>query len=113
MFSKDNEEEYAEFSQKKNKDFIGNAVTCMDVHTLRTDYVVLGYMKGQLVLFDTTNPVKPLKTIKDHHKGVQIVNVKFCDYTGKHSGDEEITNDLDTSHHNMSSSRIGKESEEK
>ena len=79
MFSKETQEEYAQFNPK-NKEFVGNAVTCMDVHTLRTDYVVLGFMKGQLMLFDTTNPLKPLKTIKDHHKGVQIVNVKFCDY---------------------------------
>ena len=45
MFGKDTQEEYAQF-KVKDKEFVGNAVTCMDVHPLRTDYVVLGYMKG-------------------------------------------------------------------
>ena len=110
MFSKDKEEEYAYFSAK-SKDFVGNAVTCMDVHTLRSDYIVMGFQRGQLVLLDSTNPNKPLKTIKDHHKGLPIINVKFCDYQGKHSGEE--SNDLESSYHNASSSRIGKEGEEK
>lgn len=79
MFDKESEEEYAQFSGK-SKDFKGNAVTCLDVHSLRMEYIVIGFMKGQLMLFDATEPKKALKTIKDHHKGVQVVNVKFCDY---------------------------------
>jgi hypothetical protein len=35
------------------------------------------------VLFDATDPKKSLKVIKDHHKGVAITTVKFCDWNGK------------------------------
>jgi hypothetical protein len=45
---------------------------------------------------------------------VSIVNVKFCDYQGKHNPDDENTSvDGDTSHHDISSSRIAKGDEDK
>jgi hypothetical protein len=49
--------------------------------------VVLGYERGQLVLYDATEPKKSVKTIKDHHpNNASIIDVKFCDWSGnKHS----------------------------
>ncbi len=81
MFDRENEEDYAIFSEK-SKEFLGNPVTAIDVHPNRTEYIVLGYERGQLVLFDCTDPKKSIKVIKDHHKNVPIVNVKFCDWAG-------------------------------
>lgn len=80
MFSAKNEEEYQTFSDK-SKDFLGNSVTAIDVHPLRTEYVVIGYERGQLVLFETLEPKKSIKSIKDHHSA-QIVDLKFCDWLG-------------------------------
>lgn len=34
------------------------------------------------MLFDCTDPKKSIKVIKDHHKNTQIVNIKFCDWSG-------------------------------
>lgn len=82
MFDREAEDDYSTFSEK-SKEFLGNSVTCIDVHPLRTEYVVLGYERGQLVLFDATEPNKSIKVIKDHHKGVPISNIKFTDYQGK------------------------------
>ena len=36
-----------------------------------------------MILIDATDSKKTLKTIKDHHKGVGISNIKFCDWRGK------------------------------
>jgi outer membrane protein assembly factor BamB len=66
MFDAKSEEEYDTFSDK-SKEFLGNSVTAIDVHALRSEYIVLGYEKGQLVLFDATEPKKSIKSIKDHH----------------------------------------------
>ena len=79
MFDRDNEDEYATFSEK-SRDFLGNAVTAMDIHPKRSDYVISGFERGQMVLIDSTQPNKSVKTIKDHHKGVSIANIKFCDW---------------------------------
>ena len=87
MFDRESEEEYATFIDK-NKDFVGNAVTAIDIHPTRPEYVVLGFQMGQLILMDLTEPKKPLKTIKDHHKGVAISNVQFCDWRGKDQENE-------------------------
>lgn len=51
MFDRESEEEYSSFSEK-SKDFLGNSVTALDVHSLRPEYVVMGYERGQLVLID-------------------------------------------------------------
>lgn len=82
MFDRDSEEDYANFSEK-SKEFIGNSVTAIDVHPNRTEYVVIGYERGQLVLFDVTEPKKSIKVIKDHHKSAGIVILKFVDWYGK------------------------------
>jgi hypothetical protein len=50
------------------KEFIDNAVTCIDVHPHRSKYVVIGFQKGQISLVDLTEMKKNLKLIKDHHK---------------------------------------------
>jgi hypothetical protein len=88
MFDRESEEDYHVFAEK-SKEFLGNSITAIDVHPTRTDYVVIGYEKGQMVLIDVTEPKKSLKVIKDHHKGVAISNIKFCDWHGKKSGNEE------------------------
>lgn len=41
------------------------------------------------------------------------MNVKFCDYYGKQVVADDESTDLNSSYHNASSSRIGKEGEEK
>ena len=83
MFDKQSEQEYSVFSEK-SKDFLGNAVTALDVHPTRSEYVILGFERGQLVLIDVSDPKKSLKVIKDHHKGQPIGNVKFCDWQGSY-----------------------------
>jgi len=40
-------------------------------------------------LFDATEPKKSVKTIKDHHPGAAIIEIKFCDWLGNRSGDKE------------------------
>jgi|LauGreDrversion4_2_1035121.scaffolds.fasta_scaffold17122_2 hypothetical protein len=80
MFDRENEQHFATFSDK-SKDFIGNAVTAIDVHPLRPQYVILGFERGQIVLFDTIGaPGKSLKVVKDHHKPLAIINIKFCNW---------------------------------
>lgn len=82
MFDRETEEEYHVFTEK-SKDFLGNTITAIDVHPTRTEYVIIGYEKGQMVLIDVTEPKKSLKVIKDHHKNKPISNLKFCDWKGK------------------------------
>ncbi len=79
MFDKETEWEYSNFSEK-TREFLGNSVTCLDVHPTRPEYVVLGYERGQIVLVDISEPKKSLKVIKDHHKNLPIGNIKFCDW---------------------------------
>lgn len=88
MFDRNNEDEYDSFSDK-SKEFLGNSVTAIDIHLLRSEYVVLGYERGQIVLFDATEPKKSVKTIKDHHPGASIVDIKFCDWRGNNPGDKQ------------------------
>jgi len=45
MFQRDTEKYQTTFSEK-SKEFIGNAVTCIDVHPLRPEYVIIGFEKG-------------------------------------------------------------------
>ena len=45
MFDKQSEQEYSVFSEK-SKDFLGNAVTALDVHPTRSEYVILGFERG-------------------------------------------------------------------
>jgi len=45
MFDRESEEEYCEFTEK-NKEFIGNEITAIDVHPTRPEYIVIGFTKG-------------------------------------------------------------------
>lgn len=54
MFNRDNEQHYATFTEK-SKEFLGNAVTAIDVHPLKPEFVILGFEKGQLVLLDVAH----------------------------------------------------------
>lgn len=45
MYDRENEDQYAIY-QEKNKEFLGNSITAMDVHPERNDYVVVGFDKG-------------------------------------------------------------------
>lgn len=82
MFQRDSEKYVATFTEK-SKEFLGNAVTCIDVHPLRPEYVILGYEKGQMILLNTKDPTKSMKVIKDgQQKSLPIVTAKFCDWSG-------------------------------
>lgn len=61
------------------KDFRNNAVTCIDIHPTKSQYVVLGYQYWELVLLDIREIKKPWKIIKDHHR-MSVTDVKFCDW---------------------------------
>ena len=78
-FAKDNHQIWARYHDS-GKEYINNAITCIDVHQKRSEYVVVGYDKGQLILVDTTETKKVVKKINDHHKNTSVVNVKFCDW---------------------------------
>lgn len=45
LFDRENEQEFSLFSEK-SKDFLGNAVTSLDVHPLRSEYLIIGYERG-------------------------------------------------------------------
>ena len=45
MFDRESEEEYDTFIPSK-KELQKNAVTCLDVHPLKSEYVIIGYTKG-------------------------------------------------------------------
>ena len=59
------------------------------MHPLRSEYVILGFAKGQMVLIDLTEMKKSIKTIKDHHKNVSLVSVKFMDWVKEREGSLE------------------------
>lgn len=86
IYKKDTEELYATFHER-GKEFIGNAITAIAVHPVSTQFVLIGYAKGQIVLIDTStlvkNPNKSIKVLKDLHKNYAIINLQFCDLTDK------------------------------
>jgi hypothetical protein len=45
MFDSKSEEEYDTFTEK-SKEFLGNSVTAIDIHTLRSEYAIIGYERG-------------------------------------------------------------------
>lgn len=45
MHDREREDEYETFLSSK-KDFGGNAITAIDVHPLRTEYIIIGNLKG-------------------------------------------------------------------
>ena len=77
-----------------HSDFERNAVTCMHIHPLRTEYLVVGFQGGQfmivdLSMLDKNSMLKPKKLVKDHHKGQALVSVKFCDWYREREVEEE------------------------
>jgi len=77
-----------------SSEFENNPVTCMNIHPLRTEYMVVGFQGGQfmicdLSLLDKNNMLKPKKVIKDHHRGQSIVSIKFCDWLREREVSEE------------------------
>ena len=77
-FDRDTEKLWGKFYED-DKAFKNNPITCIDVHPLRSEYVALGYEKGQIILIDLTEISKSKKVIKDHHKGSPLISIKFCD----------------------------------
>lgn len=88
MYDRETQEPYAIFSERA-KEFQANAVTAIDIHPTRPEYIVIGYQFGQLVLVDVTAPAKSLRVVKDHHKGATIANVVFCDWIKGSQGQEK------------------------
>jgi len=78
-FTKDGHQIWARYHDS-GKEYIKNPITCIDVHQKRSEYVVVGHDRGQLILIDTTETKKVVKKINDHHKNSAVVNVKFCDW---------------------------------
>ena len=79
MYYRSSQKPYTNFMEK-GKEFQDNAITAIDVHQNNNEFVLLGFSHGHIVLLDATDPSKSLKVIKDHHKGVPILSVAFCDY---------------------------------
>lgn len=77
-YNKESEQPFG-INKQDGKDFIDNAITCIDVHLRRPDYCVVGYARGQLALINLKEIKKTVKLIKDHHKK-PVVSVKFCDW---------------------------------
>ena len=66
----------------------------MHIHPLRTEYLVVGFERGQFMIVDLSmldkhNMMKPKKVVKDHHKNQPIVSVKFCDWYREREVEEE------------------------
>lgn len=61
----------------------------IEVHPTRSEYVLIGYSFGQIVLIDVTDPGKSLKVIKDHHKGSTIANLAFCEWQKSQKSNQE------------------------
>ncbi len=79
MYVIDTQEEYATFSEK-SRDFLSNPVTCIDVFLHDPSIVVVGYERGQLVLFDASEPKGNIKALKESHKGKAVTTVRFLDH---------------------------------
>lgn len=79
MYSIDTYEHLYTFTEK-GKEFLNNHITVIAVHPVKSDYILLGFKGGQIVLLDVADYTKSLKIIKDHHKGVPIANLAFCDW---------------------------------
>ena len=93
IYDRDNEKFHSLY-RDEGKEFKNNAVTCVDVHPYRPEYLVVGHELGQLVLLDLTKlpqSQKNIKLIKDHHK-TSVVSVKFADFQKErpHKEDKQI-----------------------
>lgn len=77
-----------------HSEFENNAVTCMHIHPLRTEYLAVGFHGGQymivdLSILDKNHMLKPKKLVKDHHRGEAVVSIKFCDWYREREEREE------------------------
>lgn len=79
MYALETYEFFCKYTEK-GKDFMNNPITAIAVHPVKSDYVLLGFRGGQIVLLDVTDISKSLKVIKDHHKGSPISHLEFCDW---------------------------------
>jgi len=70
-----------EFSEK------GISVIC--VHPLKINFVIVGYVSGQVVLVDTNEPEKSVKIIRELHLGYAVAAVAFCELDTKTVQEEE------------------------
>lgn len=89
-----NREDCRLYARFHDDDFDKSSVTCMHIHPLRTEYLVAGYDRGQFCLIDLSivdknKRLKTKKVVKDHHKGVPIINIKFCDWIKEKEVTEE------------------------
>lgn len=84
IFQRENEKYYATFGEVTKKYPGSGAVTAIDIHPLRPEFVALGFEKGQIALVDIiNNPRASLKYIKEKNKvECPITNIKFCDWEG-------------------------------
>lgn len=81
--------QFCSFSEKGREFGNGNPVTAIAAHPAKSDYILVGYKGGQVILLDVTEQTpdhsKAIKVIKDHHKGSPITNLQFCDViSGNH-----------------------------
>ena len=84
---------WGRFSDEEN-DFTNNPITCVHIHPLRTEYVVVGFQGGQFMICnlackDKKDLIQPTKLVKDHHEGQALVSVKFCDWIREREVNEE------------------------
>ena len=68
---------------ESGKDYKNNPITCIDVHPKRQEFVVLGFLGGQVTLVNIETK-KNIKQIEKIHKGASVVAVKFCDWVREH-----------------------------
>lgn len=92
-YNRETQKFFGKYSDEKDE-FHKNSITCIHIHPLRPEYVVLGFQGGQIVLVDLTDydknmHIKSRKIIKDHHKGSPLVSVKFCDWIKEREGTDD------------------------
>lgn len=88
MYDVETQQKFCSFLEK-SREFHDNPVRALAAHPVKNDYVLVGYNGGQIVLLDVTEQTgdhsKAIKVIKDHHKGVPVTNLSFCDLvSGSH-----------------------------
>lgn len=79
MYDARSQQIYQRFIEK-GKEFHNNPVTAIASHPVKPDYILVGYKQGQIILFDVTDCQKSVKVIRDHHRGVPVTNLSFCEF---------------------------------
>lgn len=83
MYDPSSQALFCQFIEKGREFSNGNPVTAIAAHPAKSDYILVGYKGGQVILLDVTEQTpdhsKSIKVIKDHHKGCPISNLQFCD----------------------------------